>query len=240
MTRDVTPTARECCWRDNATFHLLGALPLTEAQAYEAHLAACGACAEELELARKVVARVDASVVESSVSGALPAGLEPDVSARVREKLLEAVGRTPRDLDANGSCVEPEPFQRMWRSWSAVAREKRSGDDALTPGLRSISADEGVWEPIGIPGIEVKRLAVDAPRRVVSMLVRMAAGSSYPGHRHAGDEECYVVSGDISVGDRILRAGDYQLAAAGSVHGVQSTKNGCTLFISSSQDDELV
>jgi anti-sigma factor ChrR (cupin superfamily) len=70
---------------------------------------------------------------------------------------------------------------------------------------------------------------------------RMEAGASSPPHRHAGREECYVLEGELDVeGGASMRAGDYQVADEGSVHGVQSTRGGCTLLIVSSQDDELV
>ena len=66
----------------------------------------------------------------------------------------------------------------------------------------------------------------------------MAPGTSYPGHRHAGVEECYVLEGDLRVGDLVMRAGDYQRAAIGSVHGVQSTEGGCLLLVLMSDRDE--
>jgi quercetin dioxygenase-like cupin family protein len=72
------------------------------------------------------------------------------------------------------------------------------------------------------------------------MLVRMEPGSSYPGHVHGGPEECYVISGDLRVGDSLhMRAGDYQRVAAGMTHPVQSTDEGCLLLITSSLHDEL-
>jgi quercetin dioxygenase-like cupin family protein len=71
------------------------------------------------------------------------------------------------------------------------------------------------------------------------MLVRMAPGSEYPGHRHAGAEECYVLQGDIWVGDVHMRRGDYQRAPAGSRHPVQTTDEGCVLLLVSSLSDEI-
>jgi anti-sigma factor ChrR (cupin superfamily) len=73
------------------------------------------------------------------------------------------------------------------------------------------------------------------------MLVRMAPGSSYPPHLHASSEECFVVEGDLHVGDDlVMNAGDYQRAHGGSVHPVQYTEGGCVLFIMSSLHDELI
>jgi anti-sigma factor ChrR (cupin superfamily) len=72
------------------------------------------------------------------------------------------------------------------------------------------------------------------------MMIRMAPGTSYPRHRHAAREECFVLQGELRVGDKQLRTGDFQVADRDSIHDVQSTETGCVLLIVSSQDDELV
>ena len=103
----------------------------------------------------------------------------------------------------------------------------------MTPGT------EARWESTVYDGVEVRRLFVDEKADRVTMLVRMAPGASYPPHRHAGTEECYVLSGDLRVSDHlVMRAGDYQRAPAGSHHGVQSTENGCLLLVRCSLHDE--
>ncbi len=89
-------------------------------------------------------------------------------------------------------------------------------------------------------GIRVRRLFVDRERGTVSMLVKMAAGARYPGHRHAAVEECYVIEGDLHVTGTVLLAGDYQRADLDSVHGVQWTEKGCTAFITTSLHNELL
>ena len=170
----------------------------------------------------------------------------PGPGPTVKARLLEAAARTPQDP---APSVNPEPsapasrpgapardFHRPWRHAEAAPGR-------FAQGLTTIAAaglgNDG-FERTGIEGIEAKTLFVDAARRRVSMMVRMAPGTSYPAHRHAAVEECFVVAGDIRVGERVLRAGDYQVAAEDSIHGVQSTEQGCVLFIVSSQDDELV
>ncbi|MBI5435467.1 MAG: cupin domain-containing protein [Planctomycetes bacterium] len=82
--------------------------------------------------------------------------------------------------------------------------------------------------------------SVDAEARKATMLIRMAAGTSYPRHRHAAREECFVLEGTLEVGASTLRAGDFQVAERDSIHDVQATDTGCLLLIVSSQDDELV
>ncbi|MBI4530520.1 MAG: cupin domain-containing protein [Candidatus Latescibacteria bacterium] len=137
----------------------------------------------------------------------------------VREQLLALL--TPHEKSET----------QVWKNWSIPV---------VSRGLTTIRSTEGAWEAIDIPGIAVKRLFVDSERQYVTMLVRMAAGTAYPRHRHGGAEECYVLDGDLHVGDRVLLSGDYQRAEADSTHEVQWTEQGCLLFIVSSQEDELL
>src|SRR4051794_9498355 len=53
---------------------------------------------------------------------------------------------------------------------------------------------EPQWESVA-PGITVKLRAVDDERRMVSMLVRLAPGGSYPAHTHAAAEELHLMDG---------------------------------------------
>ena len=107
-------------------------------------------------------------------------------------------------------------------------------------GLSIVRSQEGDWEELAVPGVFVKQLDVDRERRMVTMLVRMEPGTSYPRHLHAGSEGCFVLEGELKVGGEILRAGDYQRAGTGSTHDIQSTETGCLLLITSSEDDELL
>ena len=107
------------------------------------------------------------------------------------------------------------------------------------PGLTTHRSDEP-WRATGFEGIRVRRLFVDRERGTVSMLVKMAAGAKYPGHRHAAVEECYVIEGDLHVSGTVLLAGDYQRADLDSVHDVQWTENGCTALIISSLHNEMI
>ncbi len=106
-------------------------------------------------------------------------------------------------------------------------------------GVTTLRSDEGSWKTTNFEGIQVRRLFVDSARGTVSLLVKMAAGARYPGHRHAAVEECYVIEGDLHVSGTVLLAGDYQRADPDSVHGPQWTENGCTAFIISSLHNEF-
>ena len=118
----------------------------------------------------------------------------------------------------------------MWNRWTSTR----------TPGFYTLPESDASWEATAIAGVSVRPLHVDHDNDRITMLVRTAAGTAYPPHRHGGDEECYVLEGDLVAGDEVLHAGDYQFAAEGSVHGVQSTERGCTLLIISSRHDELL
>lgn len=147
--------------------------------------------------------------------------------ADTREATREAARDPAREATPDAT---PARDPRVWNQWRA---------DAL-PKFTTLAAADGDWEPIDFPGIEVRRLFVDEAADSVTMLIRMAAGASYPAHRHAGHEQCLVLAGDLRIEDRVLHAGDFQLAPSGSLHGVQSTENGCTLLIVSSRRDELL
>lgn len=196
----------------DAALHALGALAPAAALAHEAHLAACRAC-------RDGAAALAATAAELAlVAPAAPA--PPGLKARILSRIAEAAITAPA-----GTPVQ------TWKEWRPEERDRR-------PCLR---AEEGPWEPTGCPGIEVRRLFLDPARDRVTMLVRMAPGAAYPAHRHGGDEECYVLSGDLRVGpDLVMRAGDFQRVPDGSRHPVQSTEGGCLLYLSSSLSDELL
>jgi anti-sigma factor ChrR (cupin superfamily) len=168
-------------------------------------------CAACLEEAR----RLD-GVVTQLFSATPPA----PVAAPLREALLARV-----------SAANHAAGPQVWKRWGA---------DDPQQDLFVLRGEEAPWEPTGIDGIDIRRLFVDRPRNQMTMLVRMEAGTAYPRHVHDGPEECYVLQGELRVGDDTLRAGDYQRAAPGSKHAVQSTDTGCLLLIVSSLTDEIL
>jgi anti-sigma factor ChrR (cupin superfamily) len=153
---------------------------------------------------------------------------------------VEAIGRSvvpmepPQELKARvmhaARAGVAKTAIQTWKQWPS---------SPVDPGMTLVRS-AGDWERSGVDGVEVRRLFVDAANDRLTMLVRMAAGTSYPSHRHGGVEECYVLEGDLYGPDFEMRAGDYQRLEGGSVHGVQGTRGGCLLFIVSSMNDELL
>jgi hypothetical protein len=125
------------------------------------------------------------------------------------------------------------PPVQSWKQWTSDA-----AGDAQVPFAYAFAGD-AVWEPTGTPGVETRKLFVDAANDRVAMLIRMAAGTSYPGHTHSAPEDCFVLEGDLYAHDFEMKAGDYRRASAGSTDPVQATRGGCVLFILSSLHDEL-
>jgi anti-sigma factor ChrR (cupin superfamily) len=135
--------------------------------------------------------------------------------------------------------VDGADAAQPWRAWARAEPADEPGGE-LDKGFLTVRADGTAWVPTSHAGVSVRPLSVDPARRAVTMLIRMEAGASYPPHRHAAREECFVLDGDLDVDGTPMRAGDYQVAEGASIHGWQSTREGCTLLIVSSQDDELL
>ena len=98
---------------------------------------------------------------------------------------------------------------------------------------------EPAWDEVA-PGISVKLLATDREQNLVSMLVRLAPGTDYPPHRHAGVEELYMLDGVLIVDDERFHPGDYRRAELGSVDRRIWTETGCTCLLVTSFRDAMI
>ena len=134
----------------------------------------------------------------------------------VAATLLEAVAPVAPGADA---------AQRMRAKLFDRVREDAGDPDRE---LLTVAGDAGEWFETG-PGNSVKVLRTDDES--MSILVRLAPGSTFPEHFHPADEETYVVEGETWFGDIHLVAGDYHLAPKGTTHGEVRTETGCVLFI---------
>ena len=223
--QESRPAGHSIEWaREMTSLHALGVLSTEEAREFEAHLASgCPICSSEMAAFQDVLGEVG----KASASAIVP---PPELKARLHQKISALDEKSAQEV-------------QVWKKWGG----RRSGESGGSGGsggeaarsLHIVRSGEAGFEPTASPGVFAKPLHVDPDRHYVTMLVRMEPGSSYPGHVHAGAEECYVLSGDLRVGAEVLHGGDYQVAPVGSEHGVQSTEGGCLLLIVSSQDDEL-
>ncbi len=200
-----------------------GELRGQELDQYVRHLRGCELCRERLAERR---------YLDSTLARFLePVAPRAEVWERIEQRLA------PSAAPATGPQVQP------WKSWGddVDTGEGAGGSGPSEVGdFVNLPAEAARWEATATAGVQTRRLGFDRVNRRVSMLIRMEPGASYPAHRHGGPEECFVVAGDLRVGEFHMRAGDFQRAEAGSVHPAQSTVGGCLLFISSSLEDELL
>ena len=94
--------------------------------------------------------------------------------------------------------------------------------------FRTVHAGDGSWVELA-PGVRSKLLHDDGAMR--SFLLRLEPGARLPSHGHAAEEACLVLEGSARLGDVEVRAGDFHLAPAGSVHGEVTTRTGALLFL---------
>jgi len=160
------------------------------------------------------------------------------LSAEEREALVRAAAADPKLADeiaawnlrlsplATVGNVEPPP-ELFARIQAAIATQSQGAAQPVT-----IRRDEGAWEAL-TEGVERKMLWSAGPNGRVTFLVRVAPGAKIMAHEHHDDEECYVVSGDVTFDTLTLKAGDYHLARRGIPHAQGSSANGCLLLVTS-------
>jgi len=151
------------------------------------------------------------------------------------------------ELDALRPVVEtfvawPTDVLRSPRSlWGRLAerianepRDQATRDEASPPTIPAWVEPE--WQAVA-PGIQCKLLATEPER--VSMLVRLAPGTHYPAHSHAGIEELHLLDGELWIEERKLYPGDYNRAEPGTSDKLVWSETGCTCLLITSPDDVL-
>jgi anti-sigma factor ChrR (cupin superfamily) len=145
--------------------------------------------------------------------------LEKEPALRERVARWEALlGR----LEAGSQAVPPADLR------SRV--EQALGQEAFAPPFHTVRVEDGEWTPIR-PGLERKLLYRDPATGTQSYLFRMQPGAAIEGHHHASAEECLVLKGDLRIGDLHLNAGDYHVAAEGSIHPMLRSQGGAVMFV---------
>ena len=112
--------------------------------------------------------------------------------------------------------------------WSRL--ERALDQEAPAPAFYTVRLEAGGWASIG-PGLEKKFLYRDPATGTQSYLLRMRPGASIQTHHHAKAEECLVLEGDLAIGDLRLNAGDYHVAAKGTVHPALTSQGGAVVFV---------
>jgi anti-sigma factor ChrR (cupin superfamily) len=123
--------------------------------------------------------------------------------------------------------------------WERLAQRiaSETGGEPVVPQPQPWAEPE--WKEAA-PGISCKLLATDTEKHRVSMLVRLAPGTAYPAHRHAGVEELYLLHGELMIDDRKLYPGDYNRGEPGVVDQRVWSETGCTCVLLTSSRDALL
>ena len=78
------------------------------------------------------------------------------------------------------------------------------------------SLSKATWAPVGTPGLDFAALRINGEGGTI--FLRFAAGVVGAEHLHPEGEELFVVAGDITVGGRRLKPGDYLYTPPGASH----------------------
>lgn len=81
-----------------------------------------------------------------------------------------------------------------------------------------VDANSMPWSDSPYPGIQMKLLWHDEETGASTILFKFAPGAHTPRHEHMGVEQTFVLEGSLADHDGEVRAGNYVVRAAGSVH----------------------
>ena len=97
----------------------------------------------------------------------------------------------------------------------------------------SRSASTEVWMSTPFKGVRMREIS-PGPGHAILML-ECAPGAAFPEHDHAGTEDVYIISGEATMGDQLLRAGDFLHAEEGHHHDALISVSGCRALIITSR-----
>jgi quercetin dioxygenase-like cupin family protein len=79
--------------------------------------------------------------------------------------------------------------------------------------------------------VQVRVLRRDEARNDQTILIRMQPGAIIGAHPHTKEEECYVIEGEIEIGDHCVRQGDMHVARPGTAHQRILSRTGALLLV---------
>lgn len=156
--------------------------------------------------------------------------LDADEQAAFRVRLADA---TPDERVAVAAMFEAASGLAVGLPLGSPAPRVRAAlmEKVSRQSTFSVGASEGQWVETPIAGIVMKLLSLDRERNSAVMLLRARPGTTYPAHHHTQAEECYVVSGDITVQGRTLHAGGFHHAEPDTDHDMLSTEFGAEVLL---------
>lgn len=208
--------------QEQASLYVLGALTASEQRAFETELRGNAGLRElviELQRTTNLMAQT---------------GPQTKPPQSLKEKVLRRIEQTQAEVGHVTPCVPSSDTRGAQRTARPTAATAIAGLHFLD------AAAESGWKQLPVPGAFIKLLSLEKERGYAVLLGKIEAGVRYPAHENAGPEDFYILSGDLVVGVRKLRAGDFHHADSGSKHEVNYSVEGCTLLAVLTTDDPLV
>lgn len=113
----------------------------------------------------------------------------------------------------------------------AVWNKIEASLNADTPaGTKTLRANQGNWEVL-LPGVTKKLLHSDPLAGFQTYLLKLEPNTYLPAHPHRLLEECYMLEGDLSIGDMSLHAHDYHVVPAGVDHDAVYSQKGALVLL---------
>ncbi|HSF96580.1 MAG TPA: cupin domain-containing protein [Thermohalobaculum sp.] len=111
-----------------------------------------------------------------------------------------------------------------------LAKIEKKIDKAPKRKITTMRSDEGKWVKRK-DKIWQKILRKDEETGRAIYLLRCEPGGVIPPHPHLREEHVFVIEGSFTIGDTLVRAGDYHYSKAGTLHGTIRTETGCLVLI---------
>ena len=127
------------------------------------------------------------------------------------------------------SSVRPAELPASRRA-SLRERMLDEARETAPEGTRTLRANEGEWLDLDSHA-RIRILSRDPVAGTQTVLLRVAAGGRYPGHRHTREEEFIVLEGECHIGAHRLGTGDVHIASAGSWHDDITTRTGVLVMV---------
>ena len=124
-----------------------------------------------------------------------------------------------------------DPMAERFMKSRLMTRVRDQERGAITSTVRP---DQGEWHKFS-PRIKIKVLRREADGSSMSYLLKLEPGALLVPHKHAMDEECVVLEGEVLIGTELVGPGSYHLAPRGMVHQPIRSEHGAILFIRGKQ-----
>jgi mannose-6-phosphate isomerase-like protein (cupin superfamily) len=102
--------------------------------------------------------------------------------------------------------------------------------DPAPDGTSTLRATEPGWHSLN-ERVQIRILRRDQIGMNQTMLIRMLPGGVIDAHVHSQEEECYVIDGEIEIGDHPVRCGDMHVASRGAAHPRILSRCGALLLV---------